>query len=464
MSVFLLFLSTGQFAQEDLAHPCTLSELDASHLVGSVYSKVISDLAVDVYKAPSAASDVVAQLDSGTQVYVVPDPRCDSQSVWWPIRFHNIVTNDERATGYVVENIGEFNQLQPIFPVFDMVNADTLITPNNLDQLEPVAEVTHDWPLDIVWSPDGAYLALNTWWAVWVYNIRQSNSIPLRLDRIAETPWRFGAIEFSSNSETLATVGIPNGDLHLRSLINDESRVVNTDVNDKERYSGAAAISSDLSMWATAHFGGSIRLWDVERGDILAVLEAHEVVSSLAFSPDGTKLISAGGKGGLTSHDIQDKTLRLWDTSTWQMLATFDLGNPLDAHEDPPPRIIFSPNGTVAAFRIVTADNSANNIGLLDVENLTYTTIPVGEGHYYAWDISYSSDGSILVASAYSVDTLERFVVFMDSTNGRILTIQPFENVIPRIAFSPEGTLLAIAHGDYPSFFPSVQIGLWGVS
>jgi WD40 repeat protein len=54
-------------------------------------------------------------------------------------------------------------------------------------------------------------------------------------------------------------------------------------------------------------------------------------VSSVAFSPDGTKLASAG----------DDDTIRLWDVSSRRLI-----GAPLGGHTDSAYEVVFSPDGT----------------------------------------------------------------------------------------------------------------------
>jgi len=56
-------------------------------------------------------------------------------------------------------------------------------------------------------------------------------------------------------------------------------------------------------MLASASQDGTVRLWWVADGSLLRVLEGHmDLVSSVAFSPDGALLASAS----------RDGTVRLW--------------------------------------------------------------------------------------------------------------------------------------------------------
>jgi len=90
------------------------------------------------------------------------------------------------------------------------------------------------------------------------------------------------------------------------------------------------AFSPDGTRVVTASVDATARLWDAKDGTPLATLQGHTgYARAVAFSPDGTRVATASG----------DKTARLWDTNDGQPLAT------LPGHLDDVTSVAFSPNG-----------------------------------------------------------------------------------------------------------------------
>ena len=76
----------------------------------------------------------------------------------------------------------------------------------------------------------------------------------------------------------------------------------------------------------------TVRLWDADTGQPIGQpLTGHtDAVCSVAFSPDGKRIVSGVG----------DKTVRLWDADTGQ-----PIGQPLTGHTDSVNSVAFSPDG-----------------------------------------------------------------------------------------------------------------------
>jgi WD40 repeat protein len=131
----------------------------------------------------------------------------------------------------------------------------------------------------------------------------------------------------------------------------------------------AVAVTPDGRRAVSASDDRTLRLWDLEGGQTLRVLKGHtHQICAVAITPDGHRAVSASN----------DRTLRLWDLESGQMLRLFT------EHTGPVYAVAVTTNGYVAS---ASEDHSFRVCSLNGQEIATFT----GENPMYACAVA--SDG-----------------------------------------------------------------------
>ncbi|KAJ8063403.1 hypothetical protein OCU04_008623 [Sclerotinia nivalis] len=185
----------------------------------------------------------------------------------------------------------------------------------------------------------------------------------------------------------------------------------------------SVAFSPDGTKVASGSYDGMIRLWDTTTGESLQTLKGHSnSVNSVAFSPDGTKVASGSDDG----------TIQLWDTTTGESLQTFK------GHSYTVCSVAFSSDGTK-----VVSGSADDTIRLWDTT--TGESLQTFKGHSNTVrSVAFSSDGT-KVASGSADGTIQLW----DTTTGESLqTLRGSSYRICSVAFSPDGTKVASGSAD----------------
>ena len=302
----------------------------------------------------------------------------------------------------------------------------------------------------IEFSPDGKYLiSLGTDDAIRVRDIETGAQVKTLISTGGYT-WR---IALSSKGDPLGINIMPDKAVKLwgaetATRFPHETRVMAAEVSDNE------------TLLATGGKDKKVRLWDVATGELQQTLSGYHVgpIRALAFSPDGTLLVSSGsrnweeqeGQEGITytlslRDSVEDRTAQVWDIATGENIATFK-------HLGQVRAIAFSPDGTLLATSAGRTDIRSTKTWQ-DIVTLSTVNVTC---------LAFSPEGTRI---AVGMSGQQPTVQIWDIAMGKpIVTFTGHKRRIQSLAFSPDSSLLAsggtdgiIYLWDITSSFPQVR-------
>ena len=285
-----------------------------------------------------------------------------------------------------------------------------------------------DYVRSLAFSPDGHWLA------------SASNDDTVRLSSIDGT----AAITYRGHTDNVWSVAfrpdgaqIASGGADGRVLLwlpPDKpllaERVINADMPLM-----AVALSPDGTHLAGA--GGTrgeypIRIWDRATGEAQSAFAGHaDLITALAYSPDGTLLASTG----------RDSVIHLWSTADGALLRTLELQTGEAGYA-----LTFSPDGTLLA--------SGSDTGVRLWQTTTGQMLMQWKPQVPIFALVFSPDGTLL-ASGGDDDVVDLWDVGVGAPSGSPLTYH--SDAISSLAFSPDGSTLASGSRD-------ATIALWDVA
>jgi len=238
----------------------------------------------------------------------------------------------------------------------------------------------------------------------------------------------------SSNAETALRLALSRS--HLRAVLDDHSNVVNT-----------AAFSPDGSRFVTASTDGTAIIADATTGNPLAVLEGHEAeVTNARFDPTGSLIVTAS----------LDGTARVWDGDTGDQRWILQHGgsgtnivlartDSVDAAGSYIATGAFTGDGRY----LVTAAGSSAWIWDLGTGELVHELKDPAGG--FVSTASFSPDGSLVLAGG-SGGIVRIWDVQTGDIQGASMDNQT--SFVSTATFSPDGKLIACGNQDG-------SVGLW---
>ncbi|ETO24774.1 G-protein beta WD-40 repeats containing protein [Reticulomyxa filosa] len=188
-------------------------------------------------------------------------------------------------------------------------------------------------------------------------------------------------------------------------------------------YVSSVKFSPDGSKIVSSSNDETVRVWDVETGNVIVILQGHlAFVNDARFSPRGDMIASCSG----------DNTIRLWDMNSGKEMMR------LEGHSHTVTSAQFSPDG-----HTLVSGSWDKTIRLWDVNSGEEIKV-LGRHSRYVSNVQFSPDGQLVVSSSWD----STIAIWDIQSSKRLLKLIGHVNVVMNTQFSPNGNLLVSCSWD----------------
>ena len=209
----------------------------------------------------------------------------------------------------------------------------------------------------------------------------------------------------------LVTVGLKSGDIIMVDAITGIHMSI---LSSHTLGVKSLAFSSDGTFLVSGSFDKTVNLWDIQTGGVIKTLHGHtDQVLSVSISQNCTMIASGSA----------DKTIRLWDVQTGECHCI------IDGHNDWVTSVCFSPTNS----QLLISASLDNTILQWDIDG--HQTGSTHEGY----KVAFSPDGTHFVSWVEGP-----IATVWDSHSGEVVVkLQSLNDNFQHCCFSPDGNFVA---------------------
>ena len=275
-------------------------------------------------------------------------------------------------------------------------------------------------PTSLMFAPDGSTLAVGS--GDGTVKVVAVPSGP-ELFSFAGHTSMVSRVAFSPDGKTLASGSVDNlvKLWDVASRLERVSLVGHTGIIVGIAFSPDGRVIASTSAANPTNASDRVRLWEVQNGHALGIIDAPQV-NSLYFSPDGKTLVT----GGLGANPLQ-----LWSVASRQVVRRFDLDLGVWA-------VAISPDG-----KMIAAATYDKTVRLWDVATGRMLRTLIGHTELVQ-SVEFSPDGTTVVSASADATTK----LWEVATGRELRTLNGHTATVLSVTFSPNGKMLGSGSSD----------------